>query len=151
MSTSVQLKILNPLIHQWGLPKYQTPMSAAFDLIACIVEPISIYPGEVAKIPTGMAIYLGNPNLAGLILPRSGLGLKGLILANTTGLIDADYQGEIIILAWNRSHENIVITPGMRIAQYVAVPIVRCEFEVVEEFHEITERGSLGFGSTGHI
>jgi dUTP pyrophosphatase len=129
-------------------------MAAGLDLHACIDQPITIYPGQVEKIPTGIAIYIGDRNYAAVMYPRSGLGSKGLVLGNLTGLIDADYQGEIYVMAWNRLpdllwDEPFIINPGDRIAQMVFVPIVHPNFTVVEDFSHRTERNEGGFGSTG--
>lgn len=137
------------------LPVYQSDMAAGLDLAACIDEPIVVFPGGVAKIPTGIAIHIASPNHVGLMFPRSGLGAKGLVLGNLTGVIDADYQGEINVIVWNRNVfggmvENArTINPGDRIAQLVIAPIARPRFAVVNEFSQRTERGESGFGSTG--
>lgn len=134
------------------LPEYATDGSAGLDLRAVIEEPINIAPGETKMIPTGLAINIGDPNVACILLPRSGLGIKkGLVLANLVGLCDSDYQGEYMVAAWNRnlSGDPIVVSPGERIAQAVFVPVIQAEFEDVEEFSEKTQRGEGGFGSTG--
>lgn len=142
-----QLKIINPLIA--NLPEYKTPGSAAIDLMACIDHSIALHPNEVKMIPTGIAIYLEDPNVVGLILPRSGLGHKnGLVLGNLTGVIDSDYQGEMMISMWNRSTTTQIINPMDRVAQYMVVPVIKVQFDVVDKFVE-SERGSGGFGSTG--
>jgi len=147
---NVQLKILNPRVgNAIPLPKYATKGSAGLDLRACITEPMQIMPGETHLIPTGLAIYIENPGLAGVILPRSGLGHKnGIVLGNLTGLIDSDYQGELMISCWNRGKEPFTLNVGERIAQLVIVPVVQAKFEVVDTFLA-TDRGASGFGHTG--
>lgn len=147
---TVQIKILDPRIgKEYSLPSYATSGSAGLDLRACIDEPLTLNPGEVELIPTGIAIHLNNPKSAALILPRSGLGHKnGIILGNTVGLIDSDYQGQLLISCWNRGQEAYLIKPGERIAQLVIVPILIAEFHLVEEFY-VSERGSGGFGHSG--
>lgn len=145
----IQVKVLDP---RAAVPVRGTQKSAGYDLIACIDEPISLRRGNKAVlIPTGLAIYIDHAEVAGLILPRSGLGHKqGLILGNTLGLIDADYQNQWFVSAVNRGQQDeIVINPGERIAQAVFVPVIHPEFVKVEEFNEETERGLGGFGSTG--
>ena len=146
----LQLKILNPLIgDRIPLPTYATQGSAGLDLRACIAKPLQLEPQNVSLIPTGIAIYLSNPNYAAMILPRSGLGHRhGIILGNSVGLIDSDYQGELQISLWNRHQQSFTIQPGDRIAQLVIVPIVQAQFELVEEF-ATTARGEKGFGHTG--
>ena len=146
----VHAKILNPLLKEFALPKYQTAMSAGMDLLACIDAPITLQPNQVELIPSGLAIHLNHPGFAGLILPRSGLGHKGLVLGNLVGLIDPDYQGELKISCWNRSQQPITIEPGLRLAQYLVVPIQQVQLEYVDSF-ESSERGSGGFGSTGFL
>ena len=147
---SIQLKILDPRIgREFPLPHYATNDSAGLDLRACLEETLIIEPGKTELIPTGISIYIGNPNLAAVILPRSGLGHKhGIVLGNLVGLIDADYQGPLMISCWNRGQALYTIAPGDRIAQLVFLPIVRAHFEVVEQFVE-TARGSGGFGHSG--
>ena len=131
------------------LPAYATEGSAGLDLAADIEAPLKIEPGTTDLIPTGLAIHLGDPHTAALILPRSGLGHKqGLVLGNLVGLIDSDYQGELMISCWNRSQTAFIVEPGMRIAQLVIVPIIQAEFEEVDAFQQ-SDRGSGGFGSTG--
>lgn len=148
MTTPVQLKIVNPLIAE-QLPQYATTGSAGLDLRACIAEPITLASGETKLIPTGIAIHLDNPNLAAVLLPRSGLGHKhGIVLGNLVGLIDSDYQGELMISVWNRGQSEFTIQPFERIAQMVIVPVVQASFTVVDEF-SASERGTGGFGSTG--
>ena len=147
---NVQLKILNPQIGKdIPLPSYSTDGSAGLDLRACIKSKIIIEPNSSHLIPTGLAIYLRDKSLAGLILPRSGLGHKyGIVLGNLVGLIDSDYQGELMISCWNRSEDSFTIEKGDRIAQLVVVPIVEAQFIEVDEFAE-TKRGTGGFGSSG--
>jgi len=131
------------------LPVYATVGSAGLDLAADIEAPLKIDPGATDLIPTGLAIHLGDPHTAALILPRSGLGHKhGLVLGNLVGLIDSDYQGELMVSCWNRSQTAFIVEPGMRIAQLVIVPVIQAEFEEVDAFEE-SDRGSGGFGSTG--
>lgn len=146
----VEVKILDPRIgKEFPLPHYATNESAGLDLRACLNEPMSLMPNQTQLIPTGIAIHIGNPHLAAVILPRSGLGHKhGIVLGNLVGLIDADYQGPLMISCWNRSQEAYTINPGDRIAQLVFLPIVRTEFEIVDEF-KTTERGTGGFGHSG--
>ena len=147
---NVQLKILNPQIGKdIPLPSYSTDGSAGLDLRACIKSKIIIQPNSSDLIPTGLAIHLRDNSLAGLILPRSGLGHKhGIVLGNLVGLIDSDYQGELMISCWNRSEDSFTIEKGDRIAQLVVVPIVEAQFIEVDEFAE-TKRGTGGFGSSG--
>lgn len=150
MSLPIKLKILDPRIGtEFPLPEYATAESAGLDLRACINQPLIIQPGETQLIPTGIAIHIDNPNVAATILPRSGLGHKhGIVLGNLVGLIDADYQGPLMISCWNRGQNPYTITPGERMAQLVFLPIMRAHFNVVEEFEE-TERADGGFGSSG--
>ncbi|GBG14477.1 dUTP pyrophosphatase [Novimethylophilus kurashikiensis] len=132
------------------LPTYANPGDAGMDLRACITEPLTIEPGDVVLVPTGLAIYIEDPTLVGLILPRSGLGHKqGLVLGNGTGVIDAPYQGQLQVSVWNRSKKAFTIQPLDRIAQYVVMPVVHVELAVVDEF-EASARGEGGFGSSGH-
>ena len=146
----VQVKLLDPLLgKEWPLPSYATAGSAGLDLRACLDEAIEIEPGQTVLVKTGMAIYIHDVNFAGLILPRSGLGHKhGIVLGNLVGLIDSDYQGELMVSVWNRGQTTFRLEPGERLAQYVLVPVVQAEFEQVEEFEE-TLRGAGGFGHTG--
>lgn len=150
---SVQVKLLNPKIGQdpnFPLPTRATDGSAGIDLRACIDEPITIKAGETQLIGTGLSIYIADPNYAGIILPRSGLGHKhGIVLGNLVGLIDADYQGELMVSVWNRSTTDFVLEPAERMAQYMVVPVVRPSFEIVDEFSDVSERGAGGFGSSG--
>lgn len=150
MKQRLQVKVLDPRIgRDFPLPSYATEGSAGLDLRALLDEPLTIKPGETVLIRTGLAIYIGDPNLAGLILPRSGLGHKhGIVLGNLVGLIDADYQGELMVSCWNRGQDVFVMQPGERLAQYVLVPVVQAEFEVVDEF-QASSRGAGGFGSSG--
>jgi len=147
---AIQVKILDPRLGtEYPVPDYATPGSAGIDLRACVEAAQELKPGETQLIPTGMAIHIGDPSLAAVILPRSGLGHKhGIVLGNLVGLIDSDYQGQLFVSCWNRGHEPFVINPGERIAQLVFVPVVQAQFEVVEEFQE-SHRGEGGFGSTG--
>ena len=141
------------------LPDFKTAGAAGIDLMACLETTLILGPGQVAKIPTGFAFYIGDPDVVAIMHPRSGLGSKGLVLGNLTGVVDSDYQGELNIVAWNRlkstlrnqayEHNNIVINPGDRIAQLLFVPVLHPRFELVEEFTEQTARGEGGFGSTG--
>ncbi|MER8209897.1 dUTP diphosphatase [Acinetobacter baumannii] len=146
----VQVKLLDPRLgKEWPLPSYATTGSAGLDLRACLDEAIEIEPGQTVLVKTGMAIYIHDVNFAGLILPRSGLGHKhGIVLGNLVGLIDSDYQGELMVSVWNRGQTTFRLDPGERLAQYVLVPVVQAEFEQVEEFEE-TLRGAGGFGHTG--
>ncbi len=146
----IQLKILDARIgKELPLPAYATDGSAGLDLRAVLDQPHELKPGETTLIKTGLAIYIADPHLAAVILPRSGLGHKhGIVLGNLVGLIDSDYQGELMVSCWNRGQSTFTINPGERIAQLVFVPVVRAEFEMVAEFHA-TQRGAGGFGSTG--
>ena len=146
----LQLKILDKRLgDSIPLPQYATPGSAGLDLRACLQESLVLNPGETKLIPTGMAIYIEDPSLAAIILPRSGLGHKhGIVLGNLVGLIDSDYQGELMVSVWNRSQTVFTLEPGERLAQYVLVPVIQAEFDLVNEF-EATERGAGGFGHTG--
>jgi dUTP pyrophosphatase len=148
MSMDVDLKILNPRV-SGQLPHYATPGSAGLDLRACLDAPLTLNPGETRLIPTGLAMHLADPGYAALILPRSGLGHKhGVVLGNLVGLIDSDYQGELMVSVWNRGQEAFTIEPFERIAQMVIVPVVQAKFRLVQEFEQ-SQRGSGGFGSTG--
>ena len=132
------------------MPAYATPGSAGLDLRACLSEPLALAPGAWQLLPTGMAIHLADPGYAALILPRSGLGHKhGIVLGNLVGLIDSDYQGELMVSAWNRSATAFTIAPMERIAQLVIVPVVQASFNLVDEF-AASQRGAGGYGSTGH-
>lgn len=147
----IQVKILNSLIgEKIPLPEYATEGSAGMDLRACIDGPMCFKPGDCELIPTGIAIYIEDPGYAALILPRSGLGHRhGIVLGNLVGLIDSDYQGELMVSCWNRGQTEFTITPGDRIAQLVLVPVAQASFSIVDTFVE-TGRGSGGFGSSGH-
>lgn len=151
---NLQVKIIDPRIgNEIPLPEYATDGSAGLDLRACLGDEFAngktLKPGETFLIPTGMAIYIEDPSLAAVILPRSGLGHKhGIVLGNLVGLIDSDYQGQLFVSCWNRGDTEFVIKTGERIAQLVLVPVVQAEFTVVTEFTE-TERGAGGFGSSG--
>ena len=150
MVKAIQLKILDPRIgDSIPLPTYATPGAAGLDLRVCIDEPFQIAPLETVLLPTGLAIYIADPGLAAVILPRSGLGHKhGIVLGNLVGLIDSDYQGELKISCWNRNQEHFTIHPGDRIAQLVFLPVVNASFSVVDAFTE-SSRGEGGFGSSG--
>ena len=144
----VDLKILDPRVRD-QLPHYATPGSAGLDLRACLETAMVLNPGETQLIPTGLAIHLADAGYAAMILPRSGLGHKhGIVLGNLVGLIDSDYQGQLMVSAWNRGKEAFTIQPFERIAQMVIVPVVQAQFRVVEEFGD-SQRGEGGFGSTG--
>ena len=147
---NIQLKILDPRIgSDIPLPEYATSGSAGLDLRACLDAPVTLAPGQTTLVPTGIAIHIGDPSLAAVILPRSGLGHKhGIVLGNLVGLIDSDYQGQLFVSCWNRSTEPFEIAVGERIAQLVFVPVIRAGFRVVEEFEE-SSRGSGGFGHSG--
>ncbi len=150
----IEVKVLDRRLEQWGLPRYQSAMAAAIDLYACLDAPLALAAGAPAElIASGIALHMGAPGMAALIVPRSGLGHKqGLVLGNSVGLIDADYTGPVLISAWNRNAPGtppIVIEPGMRIAQMLFVPILRPVFAVVPEFTQSSDRGAGGFGSTG--
>ena len=145
---TVQLKIVRPQMQE-RLPRYATPGSAGLDLHACIERELILQPGQTELIPTGIAIHLADANLAAMILPRSGLGHKhGIVLGNLVGLIDSDYQGELMVSVWNRGQSVFTVQPFERIAQMVIVPVVQAAFEVVGDF-AASERGEGGFGSTG--
>ena len=147
---ALQAKILDPRLgSEFPLPTYATPGSAGLDLRALLKEDTVLEPGQTLLIPTGLSIYIGDPSLAAVILPRSGLGHKhGIVLGNLVGLIDSDYQGELKVSAWNRSNVPFVLQPMERLAQLVIVPVVQAQFNVVAEFPP-TERGANGYGSTG--
>ncbi|PWN57025.1 dUTP diphosphatase [Abyssibacter profundi] len=148
--TTIDYRILDPRIgKEFPLPTYATEGSAGLDLRACVDAPLTIEPGQAELIPTGLSIYLADPSLAAMILPRSGLGHKhGLVLGNLVGLIDSDYQGPLMVSCWNRGQAAYTIEPGERIAQLVIVPVVQARFNAVESF-EATDRGEGGFGSSG--
>ena len=146
----IDLKVLDKRIGDtFEMPDYQTSGSAGIDLLACLDEPLVIQPGETELIPSGIAVYIRDPSLAAVLLPRSGLGhKKGLVLGNLVGLIDSDYQGQVFISCWNRGKENCLIEPGMRLAQMVFLPIEQVDFNLVDSF-EVSDRGEGGFGHTG--
>lgn len=150
MKQPIQLKILDPRVGSFfPLPEYKTHGAAGLDLRACLEKPLELLPNQVDLLPTGMAIYIEDPTLAAVILPRSGLAHNhGIVLGNLVGLIDSDYQGELKVSCWNRSQEKFTINPGDRIAQLVFLPIVQVELEVVQEF-VASQRADGGFGHTG--
>ena len=146
----LQVKILDPRVGDTiALPQFATEGSAGMDVRACIDQDTVLAPGETLLIPTGLAIYVEDPSYAAMLLPRSGLGHKhGVVLGNLVGLIDSDYQGQLMVSCWNRGNSDYTISIGERIAQLIIVPVVQTEFELVDEFHA-TERGAGGFGHTG--
>jgi dUTP pyrophosphatase len=145
---NIDLKILDPRMQEL-LPAYGTPGSAGLDLRACIDAPITIEPGQTVLIPTGLAIHIGDPGYAAMILPRSGMGHKhGIVLGNLVGLIDSDYQGQLMVSTWNRGQSAFVLQPMERLAQLIIVPVIQVGFNIVQEFSD-SERGEGGFGSTG--
>jgi dUTP pyrophosphatase len=145
---TIDLKIIDPRMRD-QLPSYATPGSAGLDLRACIEAPLTIEPGSTHLIPTGLAIHIADPAYAAMILPRSGLGHKhGIVLGNLVGLIDSDYQGELMVSTWNRGATAFVLNPMERLAQLVIVPVLQVGFRVVDSFEE-SDRGAGGFGSTG--
>lgn len=146
----LEVKILDPRFgDEWPLPAYATAASAGLDLRAALERPLTLAPGDAALVPSGLAIHLGDPGLCAVVLPRSGLGHKhGIVLGNGTGLIDADYQGPLMISVWNRGGAAYTIEPGDRIAQLVVLPIVRATLQVVDTFAD-SARGAGGFGHTG--
>ena len=146
----VQVKVLDSRLgNEWPMPTYATTGSAGLDLRACVDAATVIEPGQTVLVKTGLSIYIEDPHFAGLILPRSGLGHKhGIVLGNLVGLIDSDYQGELMVSVWNRSQTAFSLEPGERLALYVLVPVIQAQFDIVNEF-EATERGAGGFGHTG--
>jgi dUTP pyrophosphatase len=145
---TIDVKILDPRMAD-QLPAYGTPGSAGLDLRACIDAPLTLEPGQTVLVPTGLAIHIADPGYAAMILPRSGLGHKnGIVLGNLVGLIDSDYQGQLMVSTWNRGHASFTLHPMDRLAQLVIVPVLQVGFNVVEEFAS-SERGAGGFGSTG--
>lgn len=146
----LQVKVLDPRIGTtWPLPTYATSGSAGIDLRACLDEAVVLQPNQTILVKTGMAVYIADPRYAGLILPRSGLGHKhGIVLGNLVGLIDSDYQGELMVSVWNRGQQPFTLEPGERMAQYVLVPVLQAEFELVSDFDQ-SARGTGGFGHTG--
>ncbi len=152
MQKKIELKLLDKRLgNEIPIPRYATSGSAGLDLHACLETPITIEPGETVLIPTGMAMYIADPSLAAMILPRSGLGHKhGIVLGNLVGLIDSDYQGQVFVSCWNRSNQAFNVDIGERVAQMVIVPVIQAEFEIVDRFTE-TSRGDGGFGHTGRM
>ena len=150
MKKTIDVKILDPRIKQeFGLPHYATEGSAGLDLRACVDGELTLAAGQTALIPTGIAIHIGDPQYAAMLIPRSGMGHKhGIVLGNLTGLIDSDYQGQLFVSCWNRGNAEFTINPGDRIAQMVIVPVVQADFNIVESFEQ-TDRAEGGFGSTG--
>jgi dUTP pyrophosphatase len=145
---TIDCKILDPRMKDF-LPAYATPGSAGLDLRACIDEAITIEPGQTILVPTGLAIHVADPGYAAMILPRSGMGHKnGIVLGNLVGLIDSDYQGQLMVSTWNRGQSAFTLQPMERLAQLIIVPVLQVGFNIVDEF-ESTERGAGGFGSTG--
>ena len=145
----VDIKILDERLRE-AMPAYATPGSAGLDLRACLTEPLTLAPNAWQLVPTGMAIYLADPHYAAMILPRSGMGHKhGIVLGNLVGLIDSDYQGQLMVSAWNRTDVTFTIEPMERIAQLVIVPVVQASFNVVSEFADVSQRATGGYGSTG--
>src|SRR6202049_1652106 len=146
----LRVRILDPRLGaSFPLPAYATAGSAGLDLRACLAQPLELAPGRAELIPTGLAIYIEDPGLAAVVLPRSGLGHRhGIVLGNLVGLIDSDYQGELMVSCWNRGQELFTLKPGERIAQLVVVPVVQVDLEVVKDF-DATARGSGGFGHSG--
>jgi dUTP pyrophosphatase len=146
----IELKVLDPRVGEaFPLPEHATDGAAGVDLRACLDMPLTLHPGETRLIGTGIAIHIGDKGLAAVLLPRSGLGHKhGIVLGNLVGLIDSDYQGEVMVSCWNRGEDSFTIQPGERIAQMIFVPVVQARFRMVDEF-ESSERGGGGFGSSG--
>ncbi|ALT77479.1 dUTP diphosphatase [Paucibacter sp. KCTC 42545] len=147
--TTVDLKVLDARMAE-QIPSYATPGSAGLDLRASLDAPVTLEPGQTFLVPTGLAIHINDPSLAAIILPRSGLGHKhGIVLGNLVGLIDSDYQGQLMVSCWNRGQTAFVIQPMERIAQLVLVPVVQAAFRRVDDFADASQRGEGGFGSTG--
>ncbi|XOV80089.1 MAG: dUTP diphosphatase [Aestuariibacter sp.] len=146
----IDVKILDKRIGtDFPLPEYATPGSAGMDLRACLDAPLTVAPGETHLVPTGIAIHLADPSICATILPRSGLGhKKGIVLGNLVGLIDSDYQGELMVSVWNRGQDSYQVQPGERIAQLMILPVIQAHFEIVDDFSQ-SERGQGGFGSSG--
>ena len=146
----LEVKIMDSRLGgEWPLPAYATPGSAGMDLRACIEAPLELKPGQTELLPTGMAIHIGDPSLCAMLLPRSGLGHKhGVVLGNLVGLIDSDYQGQLMVSCWNRGDKTFTVEPGERIAQMVLVPVVQADLQIVDEF-DASERGAGGFGHSG--
>ena len=147
---TLEVRILDPRVgREFPMPEYATAGSAGLDLRACIDAPLALEPGAATLIPTGLAIHLGDPGLAAVLLPRSGLGHKhGVVLGNLVGLIDSDYQGQLMVSCWNRGQSPYTVAPGERVAQMVVVPVVQVDLEIVDDFVE-SRRGAGGFGSSG--
>ena len=147
---ALQAKVLDPRLGtEWPLPAYATDGSAGLDLRAMLDAPLTLAPGQTELLPTGLAIHIADPGLAAMILPRSGMGHKhGIVLGNLVGLIDSDYQGQLMVSCWNRSSSAFTINPGERIAQLVLVPVLQAQLQIVEEFDD-SQRGAGGFGHTG--
>jgi dUTP pyrophosphatase len=150
MKKQLQVKVLDPRIgNEIPMPEYATSGSAGLDLRAALDAPLTLHPGETQLIPTGLSIFLEDPSIAAMILPRSGLGHKhGIVLGNLVGLIDSDYQGELMVSCWNRGQQAFTIEVGERLAQLIIVPVVQAEFDIVEDF-KATDRGEGGFGHSG--
>lgn len=153
-AVAIEVRILDERIREWGLPRYHSEMAAAIDLFACLDAPLALEAQAPAQlVPAGISLHIGDPGIAAIVVPRSGLGhRKGLVLGNLVGVIDADYLGPVMISVWNRcaaGSDPIVIEPGERIAQMMFVPILRPRFSVVDKFSRTTARGAGGFGSTG--
>ena len=147
---TIDVKVLDQRLRE-QMPAYATPGSAGLDLRACIQAPLTLEPGSTHLIPTGLAIHIADPAYAAMILPRSGMGHKhGIVLGNLVGLIDSDYQGELMVSTWNRGNAAFVLNPMERLAQLVVVPVLQVAFNIVDSFTE-TERGAGGFGSTGKV
>lgn len=151
MMKKIDVKILDPRVgEQFPLPTYATSGSAGLDLRACLDDAVELAPGATTLVPTGLAIHIADPSLAAVILPRSGLGHKyGVVLGNLVGLIDSDYQGQLMVSAWNRSQTAFTLQPMDRLAQLVIVPVVQAQFNLVDDFADASERGEGGYGSTG--
>jgi dUTP pyrophosphatase len=146
----VDVKIIDARMRE-QLPAYATAGSAGLDLRACIDSPLEMQPGDTFLMPTGLAVYVADPGYCALVLPRSGMGFKnGIVLANLVGLIDSDYQGQLMVPLWNRSQKAFILNPLERVAQMVIMPVIQAQFNIVEEF-TATERGAGGFGSTGKL
>ena len=146
----VEIKVTDKRVLEWGLPQYGSDHAAALDLRACMNSPVTLNNRECVKISSGVSIFLKDPNYVGLVTPRSGWGSKGLALMNSLGVIDADYQGDIVCFVTNRGERPITINPGDRILQYIALPIARLDLRVVDEFSQETVRGDGGYGSSGN-
>ncbi len=151
MTPTIEVRVLDPRLHEWGLPRYQTDAAAAIDLHACLDAALTIAPGAPPTlISAGFAVHIADPHIAALVLPRSGMGhKKGLVLGNLVGLIDPDYTGPIMVSAWNRGTTPVTLTPGERFAQMMFVPVIRPLLTQVAEFSQLSRRGAGGFGSTG--